>query len=84
MKLSYFPVAQCNGYRTKIRLVRYLLNIKLKCASALFYTTRRPYFLVEKRYFLSYKHEKTIMACSYLIFYKYLLHFELLGQQVFM
>ena len=24
-------------------------------------------------------HEKTIMACSYLIFYKYFLHFELLA-----
>ena len=33
----------------------------------------------ETAIFLATKHEKTIMACSYLIFYKYFLHFELLA-----
>ena len=32
----------------------------------------------ETAIFLATKHEKRIMACSYLIFYKYFLHFELL------
>ena len=30
-------------------------------------------------YFLATKHEKTIMVCSYLNFYKYFLHFEIMA-----
>ena len=36
-------------------------------------------YQTETAIFLATKHEKTIMACSYLIFYKYFLHFELLA-----
>ena len=35
-------------------------------------------YQTETAIFLATKHEKTVMACSYLIFFKYLLHFELL------
>ena len=31
---------------------------------------------IERAIFLAAKHEKTIMGCSYLVFYKYFLHFE--------
>ena len=40
-------------------------------------------YQTETAIFLATKHEKTIMACSYLNFYKYFLHFELLGQQYY-
>ena len=36
-------------------------------------------YQTETAIFLATNHEKTIMACSYLIFYKYFLHFELLA-----
>ena len=32
--------------------------------------------------FIATKHEKTIMECSYLNFYKYLLYFELFGPAI--
>ena len=38
---------------------------------------------MQKAIFLATKHEKIIMACSYLNFYKYFLHFELFGQQYY-
>ena len=44
MKSNYFSVTECNGYRIKIRsqlIGKILLNIILKCASALFYATRQ-------------------------------------------
>ena len=36
----------------------------------------------ETAIFLARKHEKTIMTCSYLIFYKYFLHFKLLTRNI--
>ena len=39
-------------------------------------------YQTETAIFLATKHEKTIMACSYLIFYKYFLHFELLDSNI--
>ena len=51
MKLDYFSVAECNGHRIRIRshlIGKILLNIVLKCASALFYAIRRLYLLTEK------------------------------------
>ena len=52
MKLNYFLVTEFNGYKIKIRsqlIAKILLNIKLKCASALFYVTRRPCLLTGKK-----------------------------------
>ena len=40
-------------------------------------------YQTETAIFLATKHEKTIMACSYLNFYQYFLHFEILGQQYY-
>ena len=36
-------------------------------------------YQTETAIFLATKHEKIIMACSYLVFYKYFLHFEFLA-----
>ena len=50
MKLNYFSVAECNGLRIRIRshlIGKILLNIVLKCASALFYASRWLYLLTK-------------------------------------
>ena len=39
-------------------------------------------YQTETPIFLAAKHEKTIMACSYLNFFKYFLHFELLANNI--
>ena len=38
-------------------------------------------YQTEAAVFIATKHEKTIMACSYLNFYQYFLHFELLASK---
>ena len=58
--MNYFSVTEWNGYRIKISLLigKILLNIILKCASALLYVTRRPCLLLEKKWFQSFLGDK--------------------------